>query len=63
MKTSTIVQGIGAVMVLVLGMTLAAKLLSKNAGSMMAGVGSMIAMAIAINMLVIPVIALGLRSD
>ena len=60
MKTSTIVQGIGAVMVLVLGMTLAAKLLSKNAGSMMAGVGSMIAMAIAINMLVIPVIALGL---
>jgi hypothetical protein len=60
MKTSTIVQGIGAVMVLVLGMTMAAKLLSKNAGSMMAGVGSMIAMAIAINMLVIPVIALGL---
>ena len=60
MKTSTIIQGIGAVMVLVLGMTLAAKLLSKNAGSMMAGVGSMIAMAIAINMLVIPIIALGL---
>ena len=60
MKTSTIVQGIGAVMVLVLGMTLAAKILSKNAGSMVAGVGSMIAMAIAINMLVIPIIALGL---
>lgn len=60
MKTSTIIQGVGAVMVLVLGMTLAAKLLSKNAGSMMAGVGSMIAMAIAINMLVIPIIALGL---
>jgi tape measure domain-containing protein len=60
MKPSTIIQGIGAVMVLVLGMTLAAKLLSKNAGSMMAGVGSMIAMAIAINMLVIPIIALGL---
>lgn len=60
MNPSTIIQGIGAVMVLVLGMTLAAKLLSKNAGSMMAGVGSMIAMAIAINMLVIPIIALGL---
>ena len=60
MKTSTVIQGIGAVMVLVLGMTLAAKLLSKNAGSMVAGVGSMIAMAIAINMLVIPIIALGL---
>lgn len=60
MKLSTVVQGIGAVMVLVLGMTLAAKLLSKNAGSMMAGVGSMIAMAIAINMLVIPIVALGL---
>ena len=60
MKLSTVAQGVGAVMVLVLGMTLAAKLLSKNAGSMMAGVGSMIAMAIAINMLVIPIIALGL---
>ena len=60
MKLSTVAQGIGAVMVLVLGMTLAAKILSKNAGSMMAGVGSMIAMAIAINMLVIPIIALGL---
>lgn len=60
MKLSTVMQGIGAVMVLVLGMTLAAKLLSKNAGSMMAGVGTMIAMAIAINMLVIPIIALGL---
>lgn len=60
MKLSTVMQGIGAVMVLVLGMTLAAKLLSKNTGSMMAGVGTMIAMAIAINMLVIPIIALGL---
>lgn len=60
MKLSTIAQGIGAVMILVLGMTLAAKILSKNAGDMMAGVGSMIAMAIAINMLVIPIIALGL---
>lgn len=60
MKLSTVAQGVGAVMVLVLGMTLAAKILSKNAGSMMAGVGSMIAMAIAINMLVIPIAALGL---
>ena len=60
MKLSTVAQGIGAVMLLVLGMTLAAKILSKNAGSMMAGVGSMIAMAIAINLLVIPIIALGL---
>ena len=60
MKLSTIAQGIGAVMVLVLGMTTAAKILSKNVGSMMAGVGSMIAMAIAINMLTIPIIALGL---
>ena len=60
MKLSTVAQGIGAVMVLVLGMTMAAKLLAKNSKTMIKGVGSMIAMAIAINMLVIPIIALGL---
>ena len=60
MKLSTVAQGIGAVMVLVLGMTTAAKLLSKNSKTMIQGVGSMIAMAIAINMLVIPIVALGL---
>ena len=60
MKLSTVVQGIGAVMVLVLGMTMAAKLLTKNSKTMIKGVGSMIAMAIAINMLVVPIIALGL---
>lgn len=60
MKLSTVAQGIGAVMVLVLGMTMAAKLLAKDSKTMIQGVGSMIAMAIAINMLVIPIIALGL---
>lgn len=60
MKLSTVAQGIGAVMVLVFGMTTAAKLLAKNSATMIKGVGSMIAMAIAINMLVIPIIALGL---
>lgn len=60
MKLSTVTQGIGAVMVLVLGMTTAAKLLSKDSKTMIQGVGSMIAMAIAINMLTIPIIALGL---
>lgn len=60
MKLSTVAQGIGAVMVLVLGMTMAAKLLAKNSKTMIQGVGSMIAMAIAINMLVIPIVALGL---
>lgn len=60
MKLSTVAQGIGAVMVLVLGMTMAAKLLAKNSKTMIQGVGSMMAMAIAINMLVIPIIALGL---
>lgn len=60
MKLSTVAQGIGAVMVLVLGMTTAAKLLSKDSKTMIQGVGSMIAMAIAINMLTIPIIALGL---
>lgn len=60
MKLSTVTQGIGAVMVLVFGMTMAAKLLAKDSATMIKGVGSMIAMAIAINMLVIPIIALGL---
>ena len=60
MKMSTVAQGIGAVMVLVFGMTMAAKLLAKDSATMIKGVGSMIAMAIAINMLVIPIIALGL---
>lgn len=60
MKLSTVAQGIGAVMVLVLGMTMAAKLLAKDSKTMIQGVGSMIAMAIAINMLTIPIIALGL---
>lgn len=60
MKLSTVAQGIGAVMVLVLGMTMAAKLLTKDSKMMIRGVGSMIAMAIAINMLTIPIIALGL---
>ena len=60
MKLSTVAQGIGAVMVLVLGMTTAAKLLAKDSKTMSQGVGSMIAMAIAINMLTIPIIALGL---
>lgn len=60
MKLGTVVQGIGAVMVLVLGMTMAAKLLAKDSKTMIQGVGSMIAMAIAINMLVVPIIALGL---
>lgn len=60
MKLSTVAQGIGAVMVLVLGMTTAAKLLAKDSKTMIQGVGSMIAMAIAINMLTIPIIALGL---
>lgn len=60
MKLGTVAQGIGAVMVLVLGMTMAAKLLAKDSKTMIQGVGSMIAMAIAINMLVVPIIALGL---
>lgn len=60
MKISTVAQGIGAVMVLVFGMVTAAKLLAKDSATMIKGVGSMIAMAIAINMLVIPIIALGL---
>jgi tape measure domain-containing protein len=60
MKLSTVAQGIGAVMLLVFGMTTAAKLLAKDSKTMMQGVGAMIAMAIAINMLVIPIIALGL---
>ena len=60
MKLSTVAQGIGAVMALVLGMTMAAKLLSKDSKTMIQGVGTMILMATAINMLVIPIIALGL---
>lgn len=60
MKLSTVAQGIGAVMVLVYGMTLAARLLSKDSATMIKGVGSMIAMGMAINMLTIPIIALGL---
>lgn len=60
MKLSTVAQGIGAVMVLVYGMVMAAKLLSKDSATMIKGVGSMIAMGIAINMLTIPIIALGL---
>nr|DAE96130.1 MAG TPA: tail tape measure [Caudoviricetes sp.] len=60
MKLSTVAQGVGAVMVLVVGMTTAAKLLSRDSKTMIQGVGSMIAMAIAINMLTIPIIALGL---
>lgn len=60
MKLSTVAQGIGAVMALVFGMTMAAKLLAKDSKTMIQGVGSMIAMAIAINMLVIPIAALGL---
>ena len=60
MKLSTVGQGIGAVMALVLGMTTAAKLLSKDSKTMIQGVGTMILMATAINMLVIPIIALGL---
>ena len=60
MKLSTVAQGIGAVMVLVLGMTMAARMLAKDGATMIKGVGSMIAMAMAINMLTIPIIALGL---
>lgn len=60
MKLSTVGQGIGAVMVLVYGMVLAAKLLAKDTKTMIKGIGSMIAMAIAINMLIGPIIALGL---
>lgn len=60
MKLSTVAQGIGAVMVLVYGMVMAAKLLSKDSATMIKGVGSMIAMGIAINMLTVPIIALGL---
>lgn len=60
MKLSTVAQGVGAVMVLVYGMVTAAKLLSKDSATMIKGVGSMIAMAIAINMLTIPIVALGL---
>lgn len=60
MKLSTVAQGIGAVMALVLGMTMAAKLLSKDSKTMIQGVGTMILMAAAINMLIIPIVALGL---
>lgn len=60
MKLSTVAQGIGAVMVLVYGMVMAAKLLSKDSATMIKGIGSMIAMGVAINMLTIPIIALGL---
>lgn len=60
MKLSTVAQGIGAVMVLVYGMVMAARLLSKDSATMIKGVGSMIAMGVAINMLTIPIIALGL---
>lgn len=60
MKLSTVAQGIGAVMALVYGMVMAAKLLSKDSKTMIQGVGSMIAMGMAINMLTIPIIALGL---
>lgn len=60
MKLSTVAQGIGAVMLLVFGMTTAAKLLSKDSKTMIQGVGTMILMAAAINMLVIPIVALGL---
>lgn len=60
MKLSTVAQGIGAVMVLVYGMVMAAKLLAKDSKTMIQGVGSMIIMAIAINMLMGPIIALGL---
>lgn len=60
MKLSTVAQGIGAVMVLVYGMVMAARLLSKDSATMIKGVGSMIAMGMAINMLTIPIIALGL---
>lgn len=60
MKLSTVAQGIGAVMLLVFGMTTAAKLLSKDSKAMIQGVGTMILMAAAINMLVIPIVALGL---
>lgn len=60
MKLSTVAQGIGAVMVLVYGMVMAAKLLAKDSKTMIQGVGSMIVMAIAINMLMGPIIALGL---
>lgn len=60
MKLSTVAQGIGAVMALVYGMVLAAKLLAKDSKTMIKGIGSMMVMAIAINMLVGPIIALGL---
>lgn len=60
MKLSTVAQGIGAVMVLVYGMVMAAKLLAKGSSTMIKGVGSMIAMSMAINTLTIPIIALGL---
>lgn len=60
MKLSTVAQGIGAVMALVLGMTMAARMLAKDGATMIKGVGSMIIMAIAINMLIGPIIALGL---
>lgn len=60
MKLSTVAQGIGAVMVLVYGMTVAAKMLANDSATMIKGIGSMIVMAIAINMLIAPIIALGL---
>lgn len=60
MKLSTVAQGIGAVMVLVYGMTVAAKMLAKDSATMIKGIGSMIFMAVAINMLTAPIIALGL---
>lgn len=60
MKLSTVAQGVGAVMVLVYGMTVAAKMLAKDSATMIKGIGSMIFMAVAINMLTAPIIALGL---
>ena len=60
MTLSTVAQGIGAVMALVYGMTVAAKMLAKDSATMIKGIGSMIFMAVAINMLIAPIIALGL---
>ena len=60
MRLSTVAQGIGAVMALVYGMTVAAKMLAKDSATMIKGIGSMIFMAVAINMLIAPIIALGL---
>lgn len=60
MKMSTVAQGIGAVMAMVYGMVMAAKLLANDSKTMIKGIGAMIAMAIAVNMLIGPIIALGL---